>query len=551
MANNLKLITFFFLFFLSKTSAQQLHLSILTDNNKAIIDSINYKKIHVNAKSIIDETNLFAEKLSKAGFLENRIINQKKINDSTYIYRYDLGKQTKSIHIFIDNKFKELFNIKNDSIILKYNQIESFLNSNLQKLENSGFALSKFQLINIQKKKDYLIADLQIVTSKKRNLNGFVIKGYDKFPVGYKKSLERKYRNQVFNQENLKKINSDFNKIRFVKQSKYPEILFTTDSTKVYVYIEKAKTNTFDGFIGFTNDEQGEVVFNGNIDLVLNNALNIGEKLQIYWRSDGRNQKIFNGSAEIPYLFNSPVALKTQLNILQDSIFQNTKTAIDLGYYLNFNSKVFLGYQNTESTNTEKSSEASSGISSITNFNNSYYTGTYEYINYNLDDYLFPEKINFNCQIGTGKRNTKLTQTNQFYGLLTANYHLYLTRKTAINLKTQNYYLNSKTYIINELYRFGGINSIRGFNENSLQANTLVSLMSEYQYILSSSLYLHSIIDYGYFEDKSTEISGKLLSVGFGFGLQTNNGLMKFAYTNGSFDDQQNSIVHISLKTNF
>ena len=61
--------------------------------------------------------------------------------------------------------------------------------------------------------------------------------------------------------------------------------------------------------------------------------------------------------------------------------------------------------------------------------------------------------------------------------------------------------------------------------------------------------------DYGYFKDQSTNNSGKLLGIGFGFGLITKNGLFNIVYGNGSSQNQaiklSNSIVQISLKTNF
>jgi hemolysin activation/secretion protein len=105
------------------------------------------------------------------------------------------------------------------------------------------------------------------------------------------------------------------------------------------------------------------------------------------------------------------------------------------------------------------------------------------------------------------------------------------------------------------LHRFGGINSIRGFNENSLQANLFTSLLTEYRYVLTPGIYAHTIIDYGYFQDKTSDNSGSLLGLGFGFGLLTKTGLFNIVYANGSTKDQaiklSNSIVHISFKTNF
>ena len=135
------------------------------------------------------------------------------------------------------------------------------------------------------------------------------------------------------------------------------------------------------------------------------------------------------------------------------------------------------------------------------------------------------------------------------------NYNLNLNLKNSIFVRNQTFYLQSDDYVINELFRFGGINSIRGFNENSLQANAYSGIIAEYRYLLASNLYLHSITDFGYFQDKTSEIDDKLLGLGFGFGLFTKNGLFNLVYANGSTSEQaiklSNSIVHISFKTNF
>ena len=553
----ISIFSFFLLMFSLNLSAQNFYLKISSKNSieNKIIDSINYKKTHVNAKSVLDETNFFADKLSKYGFTDANIDSQSKINDSTFYYEFNLNKRTKFIHIYIGSNFLfkslSLFENKIDTIKIPFENIENFMSANLKKLEEKGYALSKLKLINFDKKSNIMRAELQLILDKKRVVNDVVINGYDKFPEGYKSNIKKRYKNQVFNQDNLRKINDDFNKIRFVKQTKYPEILFTTDSTKIYVFVEKAKTNTFDGFIGFSNDEKSKVNFNGYVDLALNNALNIGEKIALYWKSDGKDQKTFNAGLELPYIFKSPLGIKAQLNIFkQDSTFQNTKTAIDLGYFFNYNKKCYVGYQSTESNDIKNLN-----TTLISDFKNSFITGTFEYIDFENDNNLFSEKTNFSLKVGTGNRNSKFENNRQFLATLLLNHHLYLNKKNAVGIKSQNYYLNSNSYIVNELYRFGGINSIRGFNENSLQSNIFTSILTEYQYILAPTIYVHTILDYGYYQDKSTNNSGKLLGLGFGFGLQTKNGIFNLVYANGSTNEQaiklSNSIIHISLKTNF
>jgi hemolysin activation/secretion protein len=105
------------------------------------------------------------------------------------------------------------------------------------------------------------------------------------------------------------------------------------------------------------------------------------------------------------------------------------------------------------------------------------------------------------------------------------------------------------------LFRFGGIQSVRGFNENSLQANTFTSLLTEYRYVLSPSLYVHSVLDYGFYEDQTTSTKNNLLGLGFGLGIQSKSGLLNIIYANGSAGDQviklTNSVVQVQFITKF
>jgi hypothetical protein len=556
-----KLISILIFFISLNSFGQSFRLKIVgkSDSQTKTIDSIGYNNSFDNAKSVVDETKLFSEKIIQIGFLESELLENKKQNDSTFLYQYNLGTKTESIHIYIGKDFEiknwSLYDVKNDTLILPFSESEAFLNSTLKKLELKGFSMAKVKLVNIKKHSNYITADLNVTSDKKRQLNDIVFNGYDKFPEGHKNNLKRLYKKCVFNQDNLEKLYKDIAQYRFVKQTKYPEILFTKDSTKVFVYVEKAKANNFDGFIGFSNDENKKVLFNGYLDLTLNNVMNSGEKLALYWKSNGQDQKTFNLGVEIPYVFKSLIGLKAQLNIFkQDSTFQNTQTAIDLGYYFNYNTRFYLGYQSAESSDIKNLNTAT-----LSDYKNKFYTSNFEFIDYNPegsgDNYLFPEKSNFNIKIGTGKRDSKFQNNSQFFGSVNLKHNFYLNNKNIINIKSQNFYLQSDEYIINELYRFGGINSIRGFNENTLQGNLFSSILSEYRYVLSPSIYVHSIIDYAYFQDKTTNLKGNLLGLGFGFGILTKNGLLNLVYANGSTKDQaiklSNSIVHISLKATF
>lgn len=546
-----------FIFLILSTNvvlAQNSYLKIASNTNfeNKIIDSIGYDTKHASAKAVFDEFQLVTTKLMKLGYINAELISNNKVNDSTFLFEIDLKNRTNFVHIYIgkNSNFKLLSKAfhKRDTIKVKIGETESYLNALLNDFESKGYSLAKIKLINFQNKNNSLYAELFLDQGNLRILNNIVIKGYDKFPESHKKEILRIFKNKTFNQENLSKVQNTFEQFRFVNQVKYPEILFTKDTTKIYVYLEKAKANKFDGYIGFSNDKKNKLELNGYLDLLLVNIMNAGENLSLYWKSDSGNQKTFNLGVEVPYIFKSPIGIKANLNIYkQDSIFQNAKTSIDVGYFFSYTSRLYLGYQSAESSDIQKTNN-----STIRDYNNSYVTANFEYVNLDKSNFLFPEKTKLISKIGYGSRYSNSNNYQQFFANIDISHSLKLNDKNSVYLKSRNYYLQSDQYIINELYRFGGINSIRGFNENSLQGNFFSSLLSEYRYLVSPDLYVHTILDYGYFSDATSSKSDNLFGVGFGFGLLTKNGLLNMVYANGSSGNQNiqlsNSVVHLSLK---
>lgn len=536
--------------------AQNTYLKIASaaDFENKIIDSIGYNTKHASAKAVIEEFQLVSTKLMKLGYISSELTSNNKVNDSTFLFQINLKRKTDFIHIYIgkNSNSKLLPNEfqKSDTLIVKISETENYLNTLLNELESKGYSLAKLKLVNFQSKNNSLCAELFLDPGNFRMLNSIVIKGYDKFPESHKKELLRLYKNKTFNQENLSKIKNSFDNFRFVNQIKYPEILFTKDTTKIYVYLEKAKANKFDGYVGFSNNKNNNLELNGYLDLLLVNITNAGENLSLYWKSDSGNQKTFNLGVEVPYVFKSPIGIKANLNIYkQDTIFQNAKTAIEVGYFFNYNSRLYLGYQSAESSDIQNSNSTT-----LRDYSNTFVTANFEFLNLDKSDFLFPEKTKLSSKIGYGSRYSNSNNYQQFFANIDISHSLLLNNKNSIYLKSRNYYLQSDQYIINELYRFGGINSIRGFNENSLQGNFFSSLLTEYRYLVASDLYVHSILDYGFYSDATDSKNDNLFGLGFGFGLLTKNGMLNMVYANGSSTNQKiqlsNSIVHLSLKLN-
>jgi hypothetical protein len=546
------------LFFGFQAGAQSFTM-IVHGNEKheqAIIDSIGYAKKHLVIDSMTKEANLLLEKIQKKGYLEATYFLSKPIVDSVYHFQFELRTSTQTAHLNI-KEVTSLFSnsnypATNDTIIIPYIELTKLLDFGLKKLETKGESLSKLQVTQISKRKNHLVGVIAYLPEKSRTLNALVIKGMNHFPAGYLKNLSRLYKKTPFNHALVNKLKKEFDSYPFCTQLKYPEIQFTTDSTSLYIYAQKRNANTFDGFIGFSNSETKNITLSGYVDVLFQNIVNTGESVSITWKSNGNQQKSFAGLIELPYLFNSPFALKTQLHLFkQDSTFQNTKTAMQIGYYIRFHKRLYLGYQSSESSDIQNTNSAS-----LADFKNHFTTLSYAYINHTSTDLFFTEKTKLKIECGTGSRNTLTKKNTQYFISSNLKHDWALNDKNHLVIKNELFYLQSDSFLINELARFGGINSLVGFNENSLQANFYSITRTEYRYRLSSSLYWSALIDYGLYQDQTVSVkSSTLTGLGTGIKLATKTGLLSLYYAAGSAQNQtfnsKNALFHVSLTSFF
>jgi hypothetical protein len=113
-------------------------------------------------------------------------------------------------------------------------------------------------------------------------------------------------------------------------------------------------------------------------------------------------------------------------------------------------------------------------------------------------------------------------------------------------MRNETGYLNSSNYLTNELFRIGGINSIRSINEQSVFTNKYSFLNIEYRYITSSSSYLYSISDIAYYNTikNSTE---RLLGLGLGYNFKINSSKISLGYINGINQNNSSNINNSRL----
>ncbi len=565
----MKLLIYIFLYlniytaFICDLNAQNLYLTINAKDSisQPILDSLNINTSFKNYLSLKNEVDSLHFSLNRFGYIENELLSIQKKDDSSYTALYYIGSKYESITIYYskyDFSKKELLQISNkvnDSVFtLPFHNIETSIKKLNTFKTKDGNAFARIHLEDISKKdNNSLTAKITVSKGKSRTIDSITVKGYEKFPKSFIKHYAGIKTAKTFDKSKLIEKSNILNSLGFASVTKPPEVLFKKDTTIVYLYLKKEKNNVFDGILGFASDEENQkLIFNGYLNLELNNNLNFGEQFLLNYKADGNDQQNFRAKLTLPYLFKTPFGITTELKIFKrDSTFSTSDQLIKVRYQINPTSKTYAGYKAYESSNLRNDNSVSI---SVEDYKSKFFLAGFSYTKTQEND-LFPIKSNFNLETEFGSKETGINNESQIRGSVFMHYIFNLNYKNSIYLNNSTELLSSDTYLANELFRFGGIKSIRGFNENSIDASFYSVLNSEYRYQFNQNLYLHSIIDFAYFENQIINLNQKLYSFGVGIGLQTTPGIIKFSIANGNAENQDfnfsNTKIHISILSIF
>ena len=484
----------------------------------------------------------FHKEIKKSGFLTS-VLDTILLEDSYFTAVFNLGKKTEEVVLIIPKDIKlGGFIKKTDSIKIRTNKLEEFTNSLLTDFDKKGNSFSEITYTNPRYINNVLYLDFNSTKSKKRLINKVIVKGYEDFPESYIKNYFQIYKNTIFSKQKITDISKLTKDLNFISERKKPEVLFKTDSTHLYLFLEKIEANSFEGMINFASKDNGQgLLINGKLDLKLSNVFNTGENLELFWNRVAEEKSQFKINARLPYIVRSPFSAFIGFDLYrQDSTFLNTKFDVKSEYQLNTSSKIAISY----------ASEQSNYLLDIIDENIESFTNSFIGITYDLKvtskNSLFNNILKFNISAITGNRKSPINKVKQLKFNLNSIINIKTSKRSYVYLRNDTGYLNSSNYLTNELFRIGGINSIRSINEQSVFTNKYSFLNIEYRYITSSSSYLYSISDIAYYNTikNSTE---RLLGLGLGYNFKINSSKISLGYINGINQNNSSNINNSRL----
>ncbi|RYM35550.1 hypothetical protein ERX46_00760 [Brumimicrobium glaciale] len=531
------------LFSLPLLGQNSYHLSFISQEQ----DPFKPKKEIVldEKEEVIQYLKKIRSKHIKQGYVLASVDSVRFIDDIVLV-NYYRGEQFEKLNISFDEEDAYIISKVpriNERMIAKLpfkpNLVEQLLKGLNTYLNDNGYPFSKVFLTVDVIEPGISNAHLNIDKGPPVKIKSILIKGESKVQNKFVNNAIAIKEGDDYNAELLRNISNKIDQIQFIKEIRPHEILFTPDGADLYLYLESVPVSLINGIVGLQPDPGTEKTnITGDVRLKLLNILKRGEELDINWKSLQPKTQELDLSFSFPFLFNTPFGIDTKFDLYkQDSTFLSTNVNLGIRYFLTGGSYIKVFYQaNNSNLLSGASSIPNNNLSSLSN--NSYGIGLYRN---NVDFLPNPSKgFRLSFDISAGRRKSRPTQADSttisttFKGNLNMEAFFPLARRHVLRLAntTRSYYA-PKIYQ-NEVFRFGGLTTQRGFNEELLFATTLTTFTVEYRFLVDRTSHAFAFFDQSFYENNSINYaSDDPFGFGLGFSFGTNLGIFSISYALG------------------
>ena len=488
----------------------------------ASVDSVKSDSIRIMA--FVSANGLFRFAHLRLGNLNPGLASRLGISEKLYFgkpFRYrEVARSIEKIITWHENNGYPFATVALDSVSINDNQLSA--------------------CFNVQKNKFFKIDSIQVEGSA-RVSRKFMYKY-----LGVKSGMP-------YNEQLIASLSQKLKQLPFIIQTRSPETRLTDKKNTLLLFIDKKEASQFDGIIGLLPDANtGKTVITGDVKLKLVNGIfRSGETFDLEWRRLQSQTQDFNGRVIYPYLFGTPVGTDYNLKIYRrDTTFVDINNNIGLQYY-------FSGLNNFKFFYRTRTSNliSTSGLDFVTTLpdyadisTRSYGLGLY----FEKLDYRFNPRKGIFVQVTTQTGNRTIRQNVNVNPAAYDNLQLRSIQYQAegavaayINIGGNNVVklgvqgasvFGTSTLFTNELFRIGGLKTLRGFEEESIFASTYVIPTLEYRFLFSENSHLLLFGEGAFYENTSNHqyMNDTPVSFGAGISFDTKAGILNLNYALGS-----------------
>jgi outer membrane protein assembly factor BamA len=445
----------------------------------------------------------------------------------------------------------------------------------LESAENEGYPFAQIRLDSVQLRGADISARLALdrgpvvlfdslqVIGKSKTRKRFLIKYLQIVP------------GQPYSQQRVDDAARLLRLLPYVQLRADPQVRFSRNRARVYLLLDDRNANQFDAIVGVlpnsnTAAGQKRVQVTGDVTLNLRNIGGGGKQLGLQWRKVDAASQVLDAGYQHPNFFGTPIDVAGTFNLFKTNEFLTIRPRLQLSHVSPSAGRVsvFVEQRNSrllaDSTFRKRTALPE-------NIDSRYTAYGLDLTRSSLDDPLFPRRgalLMVQGAIGTKiiSKNADLNDTlyrrlplrSQQVSLSGRAEHYFRVGKQGVLLtRLRGEALLNQRLFLNDLFRLGGLSTLRGFNELQFYAAQYGVGTVELRQFTGPEAYVFLFADQAYLRQGLPGNPGEDAPTGLGAGLsfRTGAGVFQFVYSIGRTNSQPFSFnaskIHFGITSRF
>ncbi len=550
----------------------RLKIQFISSDDKVKENLVKYKQVFTDSLSRMNELKRVKNDIVAAGYLATSIDSLNNI-DSTLTAFVNTGKIYKWAKLSKGNVDERVLNetgrsekrFRNQTITPRDFAVTQ--KAIVTWYENHGYPFAVITLDSMSAKENILSATFKLTKNDLIKIDTIIVRGTAKLKQIYLLNYLSIRIGDLYNESVIRNISTRLKELPMVAETKPFTVEFEGDKAILTLFLDNRKASQADGIIGLLPDasNKGKLTVSGDVRLRLISAFGRGEQVEINWKQPAPKTQDLKTRVNYPFLLSSPFGVEGALNIYKkDTTYLDVILSGAIQYLLKGNNYLKAFVINKKSSLLSTSSLVNATVLpsyadvSVTSYGLGYKMEKLDYRISPHKGYSFEitgsagnkniaKNSNLNDEL---YKNVKLSSA-QYNGEYSIDVYFPLARKVVLNAGSKGAYLSSQETFQNELYRFGGLKTLRGFDEESLFASQFYMVKAEFRYLLDRNSYLQTFYNQAYYASQTRDNSVFDTPLGFGAGItfETRIGIFSLNYALGK--QFNNPIQFRSAKVHF
>lgn len=395
-------------------------------------------------------------------------------------------------------------------------------------------------------------------------IDTFQITGEVNIAVGYLARYLDVVPGEPYKESRIQAMRTRLDNLPFLRTTKSPEVLFIRDKALIRLYLEETQASAFNFLIGIlpNSDQQGgRLLINGEAFLRLENPFGRGRSIAVDWKNLQPRSPQLKAALAWPYLFDSPLGIDGTFHLFKrDTFWLDIEGTLGLRYALQGNDHVRIFLKSKISNLITVDTQQIRLSQSLPDRLDLRYNWLGLAFTKEQLDYRFNPRAGYRLAIEASGGSRTVRPNPAITGLsgndfdysslydsiaqpalsgrvsISAEKYWPLGQRSTFLTAYEGGYLYASTLWTNELFRIGGNQLLRGFDEESILASHFHVATFEFRYLLGRNAFFNVFGDVGYVERRVSDAPMRVnRPIGFGAGLafETGAGIFEVNYALG------------------